>query len=176
MSRVGLTPDEMLLTWSASSVRRYVAKVPGLDVLERETIALVGTGTATVAAQLRDALGAPAVLDGREHASAGALRIAAQAARRDGATAVVVTDPFSDVAEVARPVAVADLAGLSQLGLTTVVEVADLTLAALVADRVVVVKDGHVVVAYPVLASTPRSVDDIAPVRARLQGRLEPTS
>lgn len=175
MRRVGLTPDEMLLTWSASSVRRYVAHLPGLDVLAGETIALVGSGTARIAALLIDALPAAVVIDGAAHARGGALRIAAQAARRDGAEAVVVSDPFTDVAEMARPVAVADLAGLSQLGLTTIVEAAEVQLAAMFADRVAVVEDGHMVVAYPVLASAPRTVDDIAPVMARLQRRLSTT-
>jgi len=172
MARIGLTPDEMLLTWSAASVRRYVARVPGLDVLAGETIALVGTGTAEVAGRLRAAVGTTTDIDGTSHAAAGAIRVAAQSARRAGAEVVVLSDPFTDLAEVARPIAVADLASLSQLGLTTIVEVSDPLLAAQFADRVAVVVDGGVTVAYPVLAQTPRSEADIAPVMERLQRRL----
>ena len=45
---------------------------------------------------------------------------------------------------------------------------------ALVADRVVVVADGEPQVAYPVVARTPRTLADVAPVLDRLRRRVRP--
>ena len=171
MRRVGLSLDE-LVVWSSNRRLRYAAHIPGLDVLAGETIALVGTGTHEVLEALADALADSARVDGAAEARDGALRIAAQQARNAGAQAVVVTDPFEGLADGAQAIAVADLAGLASLGLTTIVAVADPHLAALVADRVVVVRDGAVVVGYPVMAQAPRTPADVAPVTERLSARL----
>jgi hypothetical protein len=173
MPRIGLSLDQLAATWTPGAVR-YAAHVPGLDVLAGETLALVGEGTDALLTELVRALGAhTAWVDGPVAATSGALRIHAQQAARVGVRALGVTGPFDDGLEDAgRALAVADLAGLRELGLTTVVEVADVPMAALFADRVVVVRDGRVVVAYPVVAPVPRVRDDVAPVVDRVDARL----
>lgn len=173
MPRIGLSLDELAATWSPGAVR-YAAHVSGLDVLAGETIALVGDGTGDLLTELVAALGAhTAWVDGAVGAAGGALRIHAQQAARVGVRALGVTGPF-DVAldEAGRALAVADLAGLRDLGLTTVVEVADVTIAALFADRVVVVRDGRPAVAYPVVTPIPRAPDEVAHVVDRVGARL----
>jgi hypothetical protein len=173
MPRIGLSPDELAATWSAEPLR-YAAHIPGLSVLAGETIALVGHGTDDVLTPLAAALGDDtAWVDGQVGAAGGALRIHAQQAARVGVRALAITGPFdAELDEAGRALAVADLAGLRDLGLTTVVEVADVTLAALFADRVVVVAGGLVSVAYPVVTPLPRVPDDVAPVVDRVGARL----
>ncbi|HVM20955.1 MAG TPA: hypothetical protein VM307_13435 [Egibacteraceae bacterium] len=173
MSRIGLTVEQLLVsTWSAAQRPTYAAHVPGLNVLTGETLALVGTGTAAVVDQLLDALPACTVIDGGAAAQAGTLRIHAQQAARVGVTSLVVTDPFVATDGPAHALAVADLAGLRSLGVTTAVEVADADVGATFADRVVVVHDGRVSAAYPVVAPTPRTRSDIDPVTRRVAARL----
>jgi hypothetical protein len=181
MRRIGLSPDELAATWSAEP-RRYAAHVQGLDVLAGETIALVGHGTDAVLTDLVAALGPDtAWVDGRVGAAGGALRIHAQQAARVGVRALAVTGPFDGhegddaLGDAERALAVADLAGLRDLGLTTVVETADITLAALFADRVAVVVGGAISVAYPVVAPLPRVPDDVATVVDRVGARLAAT-
>jgi hypothetical protein len=170
MHRIGLHPDELAATWAP---RRYAARVPGLNVLEGETVALVGDGTGQLLTALASELPSATWVDGEVAAAGGALRIHAQQAARVGVAALTVTGPFdAGLDEPGRALAVADLAGLRDLGLTTIVEVADADLAALFADRVVVVADGHPVVAYPVVAPTPRVLADVRPVTERLAARL----
>ena len=177
MSRIGLTPDELLVaTWSGRAVRGYVARVAGLNVLAGETIALVGTGVDELLELLMDAIPRCTVVDGANAAAGGTLRIHAQQAARVGVEAVAVTDPFATASPEARDLAVADLAGLRNLGITTVVAVSDAELGAAFADRVAVVRDGQVVVAYPVVAATPRRAEDIAPVSRRIADRLATTT
>ncbi|HVL99693.1 MAG TPA: hypothetical protein VM324_10425 [Egibacteraceae bacterium] len=173
MRRFGLTPDELVLrTWSGERVHRYAACVPGLNVLAGETLAMVGDGSAALVEELAEGLDACVRLDGEVAAAGGTVRIQAVQAARVGVKALAVTDPFSAANAPARALAIADLAGLSDLGLTTVVAVDDVTLATLFADRVVVVDAGRPVVAYPVLAPTPRSVAAVAPVADRVSARL----
>jgi hypothetical protein len=170
MHRIGLHPDELAATWVP---RRYACRIAGLDVLEGETIALVGEGTDEVLTELAAALPHATWVDGQIAAEGGALRIHAQQAARVGVRALTVTGPFdARLDEAGRALAVADLAGLGELGLTTIVEVADADLAALFADRVVVVAQGRPVVAYPVIAPTPRVLADVRPVTERLAARL----
>jgi hypothetical protein len=170
MHRIGLHPDELAATWRP---RRYAARVPGLNVLEGETLALVGQGTDAVLTALAAALPGATWVDGQVAAEGGALRIHAQQAARVGVRALTVTGPFDpQLDDAGRALAVADLAGLRDLGLTTIVEVADADLAVLFADRVVVVADGRPVVAYPVVAPTPRVMADVRPVTERLAARL----
>jgi hypothetical protein len=175
MSRIGLTPDELAASWSHRAVQGYVARVAGLNVLAGETIALVGTGVDELLELLMDALPRCTVVDGANAAAGGTLRIHAQQAARVGVQAIAITDPFADVTAEARDLAVADLAGLRNLGVTTVVAVTDADLGAAFADRVAVVRDGQVVVAYPVIAPTPRRAEDIAPVSQRVATRLATT-
>lgn len=173
MSRIGLTPDELLVaTWGGAPRPRYVARVGGLNLLAGETVALVGAGTDTLMTRLVDVLAPCTVVDGAAAAAGGTLRIHAQQAARVGVTALAITDPFIALGDEAHALAVADLAGLSGLGITTVVAVADADVGATFADRVAVVRDGHVVVAYPVLAPAPRSHGDIQPVSRRIAARL----
>lgn len=174
VARIGLTPDELAATWNASRRPTYAARTPGLNVLRGETIALVGDGSEAVLEQLRAVLPHPVSLDGAAPAAQGALRIHAQEAARGGAESLLVGDPFVAVTEPARSLAVADLAGLRSLGVTTVVVVGDVDLAAAFADRVAVVQDAKVVAAYPVVAPAPRTPDDIAPVSRRITSRLSP--
>jgi hypothetical protein len=174
MHRIGLHPDELAATWTP---RHYAASVPGLNVLEGETVALVGEGSGDLLTALAAALPGSAWVDGEVAAEGGALRIHAQQAARVGVRALTVTGPFDDgLDEAGRALAVADLAGLGDLGLTTIVEVADAGLAALFADRVVVVAAGKPVVAYPVLAPRPRRSTDVQPVTDRLTARLAAVS
>lgn len=173
--RIGLTPDELLATtWSGGAARGYAARIAGLNVLDGETIALVGTGVEDLLAELAGVLPECTFIDGAAAAEAGGLRIHAQQAARAGARAVAVTEPFAAASASARALAVADLAGLRNLGITTVVAVADAELGAAFADRVALVTDAKVVVAYPVLAPTPRRPQDIEPVRQRIASRLTP--
>lgn len=173
MARIGLSPDELAATWSPSS-RRYAAHVPGLDVLAGDIVALVGDGTDDLLAELVGALaGRTTWVDGAVAAAGGVLRIHAQQAARAGIGALAVMGPFdADLEEAGRALAVADLAGLRDLGLTTIVEVDDVGIAALFADRVVVVAGGRPVVAYPVVTPVPRVPDDVAPVVDRVDARL----
>ena len=176
MSRIGLTPDELLVaTWSGRPARGYVARVAGLNVLAGETIALVGTGVDELLELLMDAIPRCTVVDGANAAAGGTLRIHAQQAARVGVRAIAITDPFVGTSPEAHDLAVADLAGLRNLGVTTVVAVSDADLGAAFADRVAVVRDGEVVVAYPVVAPTPRRPEDIAPVSQRIANRLTTT-
>lgn len=171
--RIGLTPDELLLaTWSAPRRPRYVARTAGLNVLQGETLALVGPGASRLADDLAAVLPDVARLDGAGHARGGSLRIAANAAVRTGARSLIVTDPFAGLARHARALAVADVAGLAQLGVTTVVIVDDVDLATLAADRVVVARAAQAEVAYPVLAPAPRTLADVSHIAARVRARL----
>ena len=173
MSRIGLTPDELLVaTWSGAATGGYAARVAGLNILAGETIALVGTGVEALLDVLMDALPRCTVVDGANAAAGGTLRIHAQQAARVGVRAIAITDPFAGTSPEAHDLAVADLAGLRNLGITTVVAVSDADLGAAFADRVAVVRDGEVVVAYPVIAPTPRRAEDIAPVSQRIAHRL----
>ena len=173
MSRIGLSLEQLLVaTWSAATPPSYAARVAGLNVLRGETIALVGDGAEIVLAALTDALPVCTMIDGANAAEAGTLRIHAQQAARVGVQSLAISEPFSAVSGAARALAVADLAGLSSLGLTTVVVVADADLAAAVADRVAVVADGAVAVTYPVVAPAPRAPSDIDPVARRVTARL----
>ena len=173
MTRIGLTPDELLVaTWSGGAPRGYAARMAGLNVLEGETVALVGTGVSDLLTSLADAIAHCTVVDGATAAAGGALRIHAQQAARVGVRALVVTEPFSNLDGATRALAVADLAGLRTLGVTTLVEVADAEAGAAFADRVALVRDGEVVVAYPVVAPTPRRAEDIAPVSRRIADRM----
>jgi hypothetical protein len=151
-----------------------VARIPGLDVLAGETIALVGAGADAVLDALATALDQCAWVDGAAAAEAGTLRVHAQQAARVGLTALAVTGPLGDLDPAARALAVADLAGLRSLGVTTVVVLDDLGVAALVADRVAVVRDAEVTVTYPVLAPVPRVPADVSAVAERIAARLAP--
>lgn len=172
MTRLGRTPDELVNTWATGALPRYAARLPGLSVLAGETLALVGEGAEELLGRLADALADCARLDGTVAAAGGTLRIQAYQAARVGVRALAISEPFAGATPAMRSLAVADLAGLGAMGLTTVVAVGDVTLAALVADRVVVVVDGRAQVAYPVLAATPRSVAEVAPVTDRVSARL----
>lgn len=170
--RIGLTPDELVATWGGDHRHRYAARVPGLSVLAGETLALVGAGSSALLERLAGELDGCLDLDGAAAATAGTVRIHAVQAARVGVNALAISDPFSRATGATRALALADLAGLTDLGLTTVVALADVTLAALFADRVAVVRDGQPVVAYPVLAPTPRSTAEVALVADRVQARL----
>ena len=173
VSRIGLSLEQLLVaTWGAAARPTYAAHVKGLNILRGETVALVGTGAEELLAHLADALPRCTVIEGAAAAPAGTLRIHAQQAARVGVESLAITDPFVDIDDEARALAVADLAGVSSLGVTTVVVVADADTGAAFADRVAVVRDGAVIVAYPVLAPAPRSDTDIAPVAARIAARL----
>lgn len=175
MSRIGLTPDELLVrTWSATTPPSYAARIAGLNILTGETIALVGTGAHALVASLADALPVCTVIDGAAAAQAGTLRIHAQQAARVGVQSLAINAAFAGLDDAAAALAVADLAGISSLGVTTVVAVDDADVAAAFADRVVVVRDGAVVVAYPVVAPAPRTLTDIEPVSRRVAARLTP--
>ena len=175
MSRIGLTPDQLLVrTWSAPTPPTYAARAAGLNILRGETIALVGNGAAALLSTLVDALPVCTVIDGGAAAQAGTLRIHAQQAARVGVQSLAITEPFAGLDEASAALAVADLAGLSSLGVTTVVAVRDAETAAAFADRVAVVPHDEVVVAYPVVAPAPRSATDIEPVSRRVTARLTP--
>jgi hypothetical protein len=179
MARIGLTPDELVLaTWSAGTPPAYAARLPGLNVLAGEVLALTGTGTSRLLERLSNILEDCLVVDGGVAAAGGALRIHAQQAARVGIRALAVSEPFAGLEPAARALAVADLAGLSGLKtpasqpLTTVVEIADPALAALAADRIVVTRSGEPTVAYPVVAPAPRRPADVHAVACRVTGRL----
>lgn len=173
MSRIGLTPDQLLVaTWSSATRPSYAARTENLNVLRGETVALVGDGCEQVLDRLERLLPVCAPVDGAAAAAAGTLRIHAQQAARVGVQSLAVSDPFEGVGEPARSLAVADLAGLRSLGVTTVVAASDVDLAAAFADRVAVVRNARVVAAYPVIASAPRTLDDIEPVSRRVSLRL----
>jgi predicted ABC-type transport system involved in lysophospholipase L1 biosynthesis ATPase subunit len=173
MSPIGLTPDQLLAaTWSGPSRASYVLRSAELNVLRGETIALVGDGCEQVLARLGERLPACMQVEGAGAAAAGTLRIHAQQAVRVGMESLIVSDPFGDLDEAARSLAVADLAGLRSLGVTTLVAVADVDLGAAFADRVAVVREARVVAAYPVVAPAPRSPGDIEPVSRRVTSRL----
>ena len=173
VSRIGLSLEQLLVaTWGAAARPTYAAHVKGLNILRGETVALVGTGAQELLAHLADALPRCTVIEGAAAAPAGTLRIHAQQAARVGVESLAITDPFVDVDDEACALAVADLSGLTSLGVTTVVVVTDADTGAAFADRVAVVRDGAVVVAYHVLAPAPRSETDIAPVAARIAARL----
>ena len=175
MARVGLTAEQLLVaTWSSPVPLRYAAHVPGLDVLRGETLALVGSDVESLVQQVAGELGDCLPLDGPACAAAGTLRIHAQQAARVGLRAVSVSDPFAvaTLGGAARALAVADLAGFASLGVTSVVVCSDVGLAALFADRIVVVRNGEVVVAYPVVAPVPRLAPDVAVVTERVAARL----
>lgn len=171
-TRIGFTPDELAAAWGTNRTQRYAACVPGLSVLAGETVALVGDGTGRLRDRLAAELDDCVTLDGAVAAAGGTVRIHAVQAARVGVKALAISDPFGATGAATRDLAVADLAGLADLGLTTVVSVADVALAARFSDRVVVVRDGCPVVAYPVVAPTPRSPDEIAPVTRRVAARL----
>ena len=174
MSRIGLSLEQLLVaTWSAAAPPAYAARVAGLNILRGETIALVGEGTDVLLAAMADALPVCTVIDGDNAAQAGTLRIHAQQAARVGVQSLAITDPFGTVGDAGRALAVADLAGLTGLGVTTVVATDNVSLAAAFADRVAVVRAGQVVVAYPVLAPAPRAAGDIEPVSHRVTARLQ---
>ena len=176
MSRIGLSLDQLLVaTWSATTPPAYAARLPGLNILRGETVALVGDGAAALLDEIANVMPVCTVIDGDNAAQAGTLRIHAQQAARVGVQSLAITEPFATVGDDGRALAVADLAGLSALGVTTVVAVADADLAAAFADRVAVVRDGAVVVAYPVLAPAPRAAEVIEPVSRRVAARLSPT-
>lgn len=177
MARIGLTPDELLLEAWSRPPASYAARTPGLDVLEGETLALVGSGSDLLLERLGEVLAPCTIVDGGVAAAGGVLRVHAQQAARVGVRALAISEPFGPaLSPAARALAVADLAGLGSLGLTTVVAIADSALAALVADRVVVVADGEPVVAYPVIAPAPRRLSDVAPVLDRLRRRTPPAA
>jgi hypothetical protein len=177
VARIGMTVDQLLVaTWGSAARPTYAAHVAGLNVLRGETVALVGEGAAQILDELADALPTCTVIEGAAAAPAGTLRIHAQQAARVGVQSLAITDPFGGLDDEARALAVADLAGLESLGVTTVVAMDDVDIAAAFADRVAVVRDGVVVVAYPVLAPTPRSSGDIAPVAQRVSARLAATA
>jgi hypothetical protein len=169
MLRLGLSPDELAASWRPAA---YAARVPGLNVLVGETLALVGPGSSELLHALADALERCTFVDGGVAAAGGTLRIHAQQAARVGMRAVAISEPFARLGPEATALAVADVAGLGSLGITTVFEAADPGLAALAADRVAVVREGEPVVTYPVLAPSPRTREQVEPVTARLQVRL----
>ena len=172
MSRIGLTPDQLVATWSAATRPTYAARMQGLNILRGETVALVGGDTGDLLNALADTLPVCTVIDGASAAAAGTLRIHAQQAARVGVQSLAITDPFGALGEDATALAVADLAGLPGLGVTTIVATSDVDLAAAFADRVAVVDEGAVLAAYPVLAPTPRRQADIDPVSRRVTARL----
>jgi hypothetical protein len=170
VTRIGLSPDTLAAGPPAAS---YAARVPGLNVLAGETLALVGGDADQLLDRLAVALPWCAWVDGPVAAAGGALRVHAQQAARVGVRALAVTGPVDrGLDQRARALAIADLAGLGDLGLTVVGEVADVEAAALFADRIVVVRAGDPLVAYPVVQPTPRRPDDVRPVTERVEARL----
>jgi hypothetical protein len=169
MTRVGLTLDELLAaTWAAGRPLRYAAHLPGLDVLEGETVALLGEGAGALVDAFAAEIDGALPLDGAVGARGGALRIHAQQAARIGVRALAISDPFPGLGPEARDLAVADLATFAGLGLTTVVAASDPAAALLFADRVVLLRDGAVAAAYPVVAPFPRRAADVSAVAVRL--------
>lgn len=173
MQRIGLTGDHLAANWDAVPRRRYAARVPGLSVLEGEILALVGKGSRDLLDRLARQLDRCARVDGGVAARGGVLRVHAQQAARVGVRALAVDGALDEVLPgPARQLAIADLAGLGNLGLTVVVELADPALAALFADRVVVVAGGEPRAAYPILAAAPREPAAVRPVTERIVARL----
>lgn len=173
MQRIGLTGDHLAAHWDAAPQRRYAAHVPGLRVLEGESLALVGDGTARLLERVASAVERCAWVDGAVAAAGGVLRVHARQAARVGITTLAVTGPLdTGLPAAARQLAVADLAGLGDLGLTVLAEVADPEIAALFADRVVVVAGGVAQAAYPVLQAFPRVPSQVRPVTERVRSRL----
>ena len=169
MTRVGLTLDELLATtWASGATARYAARLPGLNVLEGETVAVIGEGAGAMVEAFHDAVEGALPLDGGIAAQGGALRIHAQQAARVGVRALAVSDPFPGLGREAKALAVADLASFARLGLTTVVASSDRASALLFADRVVLLRAGRVAAAYPVLAAYPRTSASVAAVADRL--------
>lgn len=169
MTRIGLTLDELLATtWASGTAARYAARLPGLDVLQGETVAVVGEGAGELVDTFADAVQGALPLDGRIAAQGGTLRIHAQQASRVGVTALAVSDPFPGLSREAKALAVADLASFARLGLTTVVAASDQSCALLFADRVVLLRAGRVEAAYPVIAPYPRTAASVAAVADRL--------
>ena len=169
MTRVGLTLDELLATtWASGAGARYAARLPGLNVLEGETVAVIGEGAGALVEAFHDAVEGALPLDGGIAAQGGALRIHAQQAARVGVRALAVSDPFPGLGLEAKALAVADLASFARLGLTTVVASSDRASALLFADRVVLLRAGRVEAAYPVLAAYPRTPASVAAVADRL--------
>jgi hypothetical protein len=174
MTQIGLSPDALA---AAPPKAAYAARSPGLNLLDDQTVALVGTGTGTCLQDLAERLQRCTWIDGRVAAAGGSLRVHAQQAARVGVRALAVTGPIdADLPSHARALAVADLAGLGDLGLTVVVEVDDVETAALFADRVAVVRDGQPVIAYPVVHPSPRRPVDVQVVTERVQARLRATA
>ncbi|HEY8340244.1 MAG TPA: hypothetical protein VIK95_10265, partial [Egibacteraceae bacterium] len=90
MARIGLTPDELLVdTWSRPPAS-YAARLPGLNVLAGETLALVGSGTDVLLERLSDALAPCTIVDGSVAAAGGVLRVHAQQAARVGVRALAI--------------------------------------------------------------------------------------
>ena len=180
MTRIGLTLDELLATtWASGVAARYAARLPGLDVLEGETVALVGEGAGDLVDAFAGAVDGALPVDGGIAAQGGALRIHAQQAGRVGVRALAVSDPFPGLGAEAKSLAVADLASFARLGLTTVVAASDRDAALLFADRVVLLRAGRVQAAYPVVAAYPRTAESVAAVADRLatfaaEGRARP--
>jgi hypothetical protein len=172
MTRIGLSLDELLAsTWASGRAARYAARLPGLDVLEGETVALVGEGAGAMVDRFAEHVQGVLPVDGAVAARSGSLRIHAQQAARVGIHALAVSDPFPGLGDAATAIAVADLASLAALGLTTLVAASDPDAALLFADRVVLMRHGVVDVAYPVVAPAPRVAADVAPVAERLARR-----
>lgn len=167
--RVGQTGEHLAVTsWSAA----YAARLPGLNVLHGETLAVVGTGTGPLLHRLADVLASCTWVDGAVAARGGVVRIHAQQAARVGIRALVVDGPVDrGLDPISLALAVADVAGVARLGLTTVVAFDDPELAARCAHRVAVVDRSRPVVAYPVTSALPRSPADVRDVIARLRAR-----
>lgn len=173
MTRMGLSIDELVArTWVGGHAERYVARSRGLHVLECQVVALIGAGAPEFREHLSTAIEGCVPIDGPAAAHAGTLRIHAMQAARVGLRAIAVSDPLRGLSPTAAGLALADLAGLGDLGMTVVVDLADAESAALVADRVVVVADGMPDRAYPVLAPHPRSPREVAAVTARALATL----
>jgi hypothetical protein len=174
VSRIGLTVDELAAHAAAGGPgARYVAHLDGLDLLAGELVAFVGPGAAPLRASLCHELPCCRPIDGARAARTGTLRVEAVQARRAGIQSLVVSDPLAGAPdEEAAALALADLAGLEDLGLTVAVDFADPYAAALVGDRVAVVGQTGLDRAYPVLAPRPRSLHDVRKVTERALARL----
>lgn len=173
MTRIGLTPDELAALPLSGTPARYVAHVDSLSILAGQILAVVGPGAAMLRGRITERLDGVLPIDGSSAARGGTLRVHAVQARRVGLTALSISDPLAgDVTGAAASLVLADLAGLADLGLTTVVEFADLEAAALVADRVVVASLSGADRAYPVLTPRPRTLVDVAGVAARTRQRI----
>lgn len=174
MTRIGLSIDELVAaTWADERLPRYVARADGLHVLAGEVVAVVGPGAPALRRRVAATTAACAAIDGPLAAGTGTLRVEARRAARAGRQAVSICDPLAgDLDSAAAALAIADLASIPALGLAAVVDLADARVAALVADRVVVVEEGRIDRSYPVLAPRPRRAEDVAPVTERALARL----